>query len=68
MDNGDKVGIPKGCRVGTLYFVKNNATKCAEALTTAKKSPHTVARVSENIGDGLPHRVMATYYKVIQGR
>lgn len=66
--------IPAGCKVGALYqggfFTKGQkeADTCAAALTKNTGKVHGVTSFTENISDGLPARVLVTYYKVIAGK
>lgn len=58
------------CAAGSIYFSREKAYDCATELSAkaaGSNSTYTVKAVYENISDGLPARVMRTYYEVIAG-
>lgn len=62
--------VKNACFAGSVYFSKEKAQTCAAELNTktaGSNSTYTVKAVHENISDGLPARVISTYYKIIAG-
>lgn len=63
-------GVP-GCGEGAVYiqnFLTDEAAECAAELTRKTGQPYTTSCTTENISDGQPVVVYATYCKVIKGQ